>query len=300
MVPPDHARIDGLTLLERLAMTAFRRTSVALALLGATAVGGLFASPAAAEVLSASYGIYLAGIPIGKANVGASIAGERYKVDVSARMTGLVGAVTKGSGQATATGHVGQRAPNSAGYALSAMGGDGPRTIRVAMAGGSVRAAEMTPPLDERPDRVPVTGAHKRGVMDPVSALIMPSPAGARGPLDPAGCNRTLPIFDGATRFDIILSYKTVREVKSKTYSGPVLVCAARYVPQAGHRPSRPSVKYMMDNQDMETWLAPVGPRVLIPYRIAVGTMIGQALIEASDFTVQATPGAVRASSAGR
>lgn len=270
------------------------------AMMAAAIAPSLAASPAAAEMLSASYGIYLAGLPIGRANIGANIAGERYKVDVSARMTGFVGAVTKGSGQATATGSVGQRAPASAGYALSAMGGDGPRTIRLALAGGAVRAAEMNPPLDDRPDRVPVTEAHKRGVMDPVSALIMPAPQGAGGALDPAGCNRTLPIFDGATRFDIVLSYKTVREVKSKTYSGPVLVCAARYVPQAGHRPSRPSVKYMMDNHDMETWLAPVGPRVLIPYRIQVATMIGQALIEANDFTVQATTGTMKASTTGR
>lgn len=275
---------------------ALRDGSLRLALAGIVASGAV---PAAAETLNASYGIYLAGMPIGRANIGANIAGDRYKIDVSARMTGLAGAVTKGSGQATATGAVGQRAPTSAGYALSAMGNDGPRNIRVAMAAGSVKAAEMTPPLDVRPDRIPVTDAHKRGVMDPVSALIMPSQQGPGGALDPAGCNRTLPIFDGATRFDIVLSYKTTHMVQSKTYSGPVLVCAARYVPQAGHRPSRSSVKYMEDNRDIETWLAPIGPRVLVPYRIAVGTMIGQALIEATAFSVETTTGTVKAS-AGR
>lgn len=277
---------------------AFRDGSLRLTL--ACVVTMAVAAPAAAESLNASYGIYLAGLPIGRANIGASIAGDRYRIDVSARMTGLVGAVTKGFGQATATGAVGQRAPASAGYALRAMGNDGPRTIRVAMAGGSVKAAEMTPPLDPRPDRVPVTEAHKRGVMDPVSALIMPAPHGPNGALDPAGCDRTLPIFDGATRFDIVLSYKTTRMVQSKTYSGPVLVCAARYVPQAGHRPARATVKYMEDNRDMETWLAPIGPRVLIPYRIAVGTMIGQALIEATAFSVETASGTMKASAAGR
>jgi len=38
----------------------------------------------------------------------------------------------------------------------------------------------------------------------------------------------------------------------------------------------------MADNRDMETWLVPVaGSRVLIPYRIAVKTMIGTTIIEA-------------------
>lgn len=257
-------------------------------------VVAMIAAPAAAETLSASYGIYLAGIPIGKADIGASISGDRYKVDVSARMTGLVGAVTQGSGEATATGAIGQRAPTSAGYALRARSSDGARTIRVAMAQGNVRAAEMNPPLDERPDRVPVTAAHKRGVLDPVSALIMPAPQGAHGALDPSGCNRTLPIFDGATRFDVILSYKTTRMIHSRAYSGPVLVCAARYVAQAGHRP-RAAVKYMEANRDMETWLAPIGPKLLIPFRIAVGTAIGQTVIEANRFSVQTTTGRVRA-----
>ncbi|WP_342360379.1 DUF3108 domain-containing protein [Terrarubrum flagellatum] len=267
---------------------------------GATALAALCSGAAVAETLSASYGIYLAGLPIGRANIGANIAGDRYKIDVAARMTGLVGAVTKGSGQATATGTVSARAPTSSGYALSSQSSDGPRTIRVAMAGGNVKAAEMNPPLDPRPDRVPVTEAHKHGVMDPVSALIMPAPSGPNGALDPAGCNRTLPIFDGATRFDVVLSYKEQRQVRSKTYSGPVLVCAARYVPQAGHRPARQAVKYMEDNRDMEAWLAPIGPKVLIPYRIAVQTQIGQALIEASDFTVQGTTGAIPARAAAR
>ncbi|MET0604973.1 MAG: DUF3108 domain-containing protein [Beijerinckiaceae bacterium] len=250
---------------------------------------GLTALPARAEVLEANYNISLAGITIGRVSIGAQIDRDRYKVDVSARMTGLVGAVTRGAGSATATGHVGQHSPTSSGYALSAQSTDGPRTIRVAMAGGSVRAAEMNPPLDDRPDRVPVTPAHKRGVLDPVSALIMPAAGAANGTLDPAGCNRTLPIFDGATRFDIVLSYKSTETVQSRGYSGPVLVCSARYVPHAGHRPNRKSVQFMVDNREMETWLAPIGSRrVLIPYRIAVATMIGSAVIEAADFTVQA------------
>jgi hypothetical protein len=254
-----------------------------------------FAAPAGAgEVLTASYDISLAGIPVGRANIGAAIAGDRYKVDVGARMTGLVGAVTRGSGQASASGRIGGRAPASAGYALSATSNDGPRTIRVAIAGGAVQASEMNPPLDERPDRIPVAASHKRGVTDPVSALIMPTPQGAKGPLDPAGCNRTLPIFDGATRFDIVLSYKGVQTARTKGFEGPVLVCAARWVPYAGHRPTRETVKYMIENRDMEVWLAPVGgSRVLMPLRVSVRTMLGATVVQASDFAVQTTTGSV-------
>lgn len=261
------------------------------------------AAPTRADQLNARYDISLAGMPIGRAHIEADISRARYRIDVQARLTGLAGAITRGSGEATASGAVGGRLPISAGYALRANSNDGLRTLRMAVSGGAVKAFEMNPPQDERPDRVPVLPEHKRGVIDPVSALIMPVPQGAKSPLDPAGCNRTLPIFDGASRFDIVLSYRETRNVETTGYSGPVLVCEARYVPKAGHRPSRDSVRFMMENRDIEAWLAPVGStHVLAPYRVSVRTMIGVTVLQASDFSVQgaATTIPARASAAGR
>jgi Protein of unknown function (DUF3108) len=77
--------------------------------------------------------------------------------------------------------------------------------------------------------------------------------------------------------------------VSATGYSGPVAVCALRYIPIAGHRPNRPGTKFMAENKNMEVWLAPIeSARVLLPYRISVKTMIGTAVIEASEFTVEA------------
>jgi hypothetical protein len=127
-----------------------------------------------------------------------------------------------------------------------------------------------------------------RGVVDPVGAFVLPAPA--KGPLvGPASCERKIPVFDGYTRFDIALSYVGQRDVSAKGYKGPVAVCAVRYVPIAGHRRDRPSVKFMADNKDLEVWLAPIdGARVLVPFRVSVRTMIGTAVIEASEFSVAA------------
>ena len=102
-----------------------------------------------------------------------------------------------------------------------------------------------------------------------------------------AACNRTLPIFDGAARYDIKLSQAGTRQVKIDGYSGPVAVCQARYVPIAGHRALRPSTKFMAENREISTWLAPVaGTNLMVPVRISVKTMIGTAVIEASSFKV--------------
>ncbi len=36
-------------------------------------------------------------------------------------------------------------------------------------------------------------------------------------------------MFDGATRFNVVLSYAETRPVQKPGYVGPVLVCTARY-----------------------------------------------------------------------
>ena len=162
------------------------------------------------------------------------------------------------------------------------------RTIRMSLAANAVTGVDISPPFVDRPDRIPLTDKDTRGVVDPVGAFVVPAPA--KGPLvGPASCDRTIPVFDGYTRFDVSLSYVGLREVSAKGYKGPVAVCAVRYVPIAGHRRDRPATKFMADNKDLEVWLAPIdGARVLVPFRVSVRTMIGMTVIEASEFSVAA------------
>ena len=80
-----------------------------------------------------------------------------------------------------------------------------------------------------------------------------------------------------------LLSYAGTRNVDKPGYAGPVVVCNARYVPVAGHRPGRPATKFMEDNRDLSVWLAPVeGTRILMPLRISVRTMMGTLVVEAT------------------
>ena len=147
----------------------------------------------------------------------------------------------------------------------------------------NVAGIDIEPPIDEKPDRVPLNDSHKRNIVDPLSAFLMP----VNGKGKDGACNRTLPIFDGAARYDIKLSYAGTRDVAMEGYSGPVVICQARYVPIAGHRSMRPSTKFMAENKDISAWLAPVaGTNMMMPVRISVKTMIGTAVIEASSFKV--------------
>jgi hypothetical protein len=258
------------------------------------AAAALATGPVAAETLRAQYSIKLIGLPLGTASLTSNIEPATYNVDLNVKLTGLASMVSRSKAAGAASGIIGQGrvAPNS--YATTSANGDTTRTVRIALTSGTVKAAEVVPPYQELPGRIPVLEAHKRNITDPLSALIMPIPEGAA--IGPAACNRVLPVYDGWARFDVTLSYVGQREIKTKGYTGPVSVCAARYTPVSGHRPDRPGTKFMTDNREMEVWLAPVGTsRVVAPYRISVATMIGTAVIEATQFeTIAGSKAAAR------
>lgn len=256
-------------------------------------------SPAArAATLDATYEVSLLGLTLGKASLSGGIDGSRYKLDVQAKLTGLVGGFTGGRGSGVATGNLNGGRLSPATFAISSANSSESRTVRMALDRNAVQAVEIEPPIDSKPDRVPLKDDHRRNIMDPLSAFLMPVEASGRN-AGAAACNRTLPIFDGAARYDIKLSYAGTREVKIDGYSGPVSICQARYVPIAGHRSLRPSTKFMAENKEITTWLAPVaGTSVMLPLRISVKTMIGTAVIEASSFKVD--PGVTAATTTTR
>jgi hypothetical protein len=249
---------------------------LALSCLGAQAAG--------AQSLQVEYAISLAGLPLGSADLTTTVEGARYSVKVGAKLTGLAGLLTGAKGAAAAAGALSRSQPLPSSFAVTSHSSKDQRTVRMGLTGGSVAALEITPPLDPKPDRVPLNESHKRGILDPVSALLMPA-AGQGNLMDARNCNRTLPIFDGAARFNVVLSYEETKQIDKPGYSGPVLVCNARYVPIAGHRALRPSTKFMEENRDMQVWLAPVdGARLLVPLRISVQTMVGMSVVEASQW----------------
>ncbi|MCR4524241.1 MULTISPECIES: DUF3108 domain-containing protein [Bosea] len=258
------------------------KSAVASSLAGFVLAAGLAAGANAAS-LDARYDVSLLGITLGTASLSGGIDNSGYKLDMSAKLTGIAGGVTGGRGSGAATGVLvgGRLAPKT--FAVSSANSSESRTVRMALAEGSVAGIDIEPPIDEKPDRVPLNDSHKRNIVDPLSAFLMP----VNGKGKDGACNRTLPIFDGAARYDIKLTSAGTRNVKLEGYSGPVSICQARYVPIAGHRALRPSTKFMAENRDITTWLAPIaGTDVMVPVRISVKTMIGTAVIEASSFKV--------------
>jgi hypothetical protein len=154
---------------------------------------------------------------------------------------------------------------------------------------GNVRELAATPPPSQ--DRVPVTAANRRGIVDPLTAVLF-SAATAGETLSQEACRRTLPIFDGHQRYDFKLAFKRMDKVTAeKGYAGPVVVCSVSYEPIAGHRASIPLVKYLSENRDMEMALAPIaGMRLLAPFRLSVVSMLANLTIEANRFETTMVP----------
>jgi len=204
------------------------------------------------------------------------------------RLTGLVGVFASGKGAVTVTGSYRAGQPSSVFDGMFRLG-KASKHVQIELAGGRVTVAKMDPPMDERPGRVPVLEEHRRNVLDPLTAMAM-TMAGQEP--DTADCNRTIPVFDGGSRFDIVLSYSEKRNVDIAEYKGSVLVCKARFVPISGHRPARSMIKYMQENKDMSVWLAPLpGTQFLFPLRISVRTVLGTGVLEAEKWFADANGG---------
>ena len=235
--------------------------------------------------LDARYEAYLAGIPVGKGTWAIEIADDQYSATATGGTSGLMKAFSGGHGSGATQGRVvnGQLAPSN--Y-LATLASDTKQaeTIRILLAGGNIKESTIEPEPEPNPDRLPVTEAHRKGVIDPMTGSLI-HVAGTADPIGPDACGSTASIFDGRMRYDLKLAFKRLESVKAKGYQGPVAVCALYFAPISGYVPERAAIKYLAAQRNMEVWLAPIaGTRVLVPFKVLVPTPIGMAALEATQF----------------
>lgn len=266
---------------------------------GALLLAAALPAPAGAQgKLEARYRATLAGIQIGKGNWVVDISNTHYSAATSGVTTGLMHVLTGGEGTSAVRGTLGAGRPVTSLYGATVISRKKTEEVRVTIDHGNVKDFKVDPPPDKKDDRVPITEAHKHGVLDPMTASLLRMP-GNGNVLSPEVCQRTLSVFDGRLRYDLRLAYKRMEQVKAdKGYAGQAVVCAVNFMPVGGHVPSRTTIKYLAKLREMEIWLVPIaGTRVLVPFRAQGPTPIGQAVLEATQFVSFATPS--RASASG-
>ncbi len=259
-------------------------TAAALLCLGlthpvaATAAAARAAPPPTPET-RIRYAVSLAGLPVARADMTLATAADHYASHLTWRTSGLVDLLAATRGDVSASGRLAPRSPVPATYTLAS--GEGRKAVKVmlAMVGGAVRASEVLPPSRHTPDLVPIAPRHRIDVLDPLSATLVL----AKGEGSDGGdlCRRSLAIFDGWTRYDIRLSPKGTVPNRRPGITGPLVVCAARYVPVAGHRADHKVTRFMTDNQDLSVAFGHLEKAdVWVPLKVSVRTMIGTAEVE--------------------
>lgn len=241
--------------------------------------------------VDAHYVATLAGMQIGKGSWVIDIGDDQFSASASGMTTGLLRVFATGDGNGTARGTVRGDSLAPTLYVSTINNDKKVEELKIVMSAGNVKDLAVEPPTMPHPDRIPLTDAHRRGIVDPMSATLIRVP-GTGDTVSPEACHRTQPVFDGRMRFDLQLSFNRIEQVHAqKGYQGPVAVCRVQFVPVAGHVPERPAIKYLAAQHDIEIWLAPIaGTRIVVPYKISIPTPLGRGVLEATQFVTTATP----------
>jgi hypothetical protein len=250
-----------------------RASCLALGTLAVTA-SAQAQSPTWPANLKAEYEVAFNGFGIGSFAFQAEAERETYALKGSASLSMLLGAISWTS-DIRAIGTVSDKLPQPSAYAFEVKSGSRGMMTRMGFEDGAVNSVAHMPPQPPKPEIVPVRAQHLKGVVDPLSAMMML--ASSQAP-----CDRRIPIFDGRERFDLVFSRKGEMRISEQSPSGQPSVghvCRVRYVPIAGHKPDEYTQK-MGENRDIEVVLRPVpSAHMFVPYQISIPTPMGTATL---------------------
>ncbi len=229
------------------------------------------------------YRVSVIGLPVARATFTTQLSDPGYTITGNITSAGIVNVFTSMNAKSTVTGTMlpGDRMqPKS--YHLIYTRGKRTRTYDVQYAGGNIVQTSITPEPNRDSNRwIPVKASDFKSVLDPIGALIIP----ASGP-DPAKiCGRTLPVYDGESRMDLVLAPKGKASFDAGNVSGEAVVCSVRYIPKSGFNKDQSDIDYLRNATSMEIWFAKTRTGSLYaPVYARVPTRIGTLSITATAF----------------
>ncbi len=200
----------------------------------------------------------MAGIPIGKLALTMKLIDGEYAMEGSARTYGASRIFSDAKGFSKSTGRYETGRIIAARHELNYRASKKTGSVNIRFTNGNVSSAKSVPPVVYKVGTVKLEKSQLNNVLDPVSTSIVTV---KKDQIDngPAICNRTLPVYDGKNRFDLRMKFKGIRKLTTKGFNGVSYVCSARYVPVAGHRPSKKHIQRLMNNKTIEIALARIG-----------------------------------------
>jgi hypothetical protein len=234
------------------------------------------AFPAAGRIV-ATYDVAVAGFSLGELHLDARFEGPAYKMKGEGKFSLFLIKTYKSEGTAASTGRLRNQGPEPASFTVNYESGDKNEERRISFKGGDVKDFDIIPPKKAGKKRVPVTTQQLRDVLDPLSAAFLHMQSGD------SVCDDTMPVFDGRLRYDIVLQPKRIDNLPSEAprgLSGPVQVCAVKFVPVSGHKPDNATIQYLSKTDRIEARLVRLPETSLyVPLWIGVPTIIGSAAV---------------------
>ncbi|MCJ7994292.1 DUF3108 domain-containing protein [Rhizobium cremeum] len=224
------------------------------------------------------YSVSLGALPIARASFLTEVNNENYKISANFRSSGLIDIISRISAESTVSGLLSGQRMQAQHYRLVYQTGRKTSVYDVSYQNGNVTKTVVEPPPKPRSASwIAVTDEDLKSVFDPITGLIVPD--------GEAVCPRTLPIYDGESRMDLIMTPKGTRSFTAGDVEGEAVVCGIRYVPKSGFRKGRKDIEYLRSVTGMEIWFAKTAQlKVYAPVYARVPTRMGTLYVTAVKF----------------
>ena len=222
----------------------------------------------------AQFDINFNGLNVGSFEFNSEADTQNYTLSAQSKVSVLLGAFSW-SGDTRAAGKIVSEIPKPSGFTFDFKSNSKAGAVKMSFASDAVTSVTHVPPAQPKTNVVPLQAEHLKGVVDPMSAVMLMSRGTSGNP-----CTRRLPIFDGKLRFDLMLSPRGQIQIKDQQPSGQPnigYVCRVKYIPIAGHKIDE-ETKFMARNDQIEIVLRPIpSANMFVPYQITIPTIAGPA-----------------------
>jgi hypothetical protein len=242
----------------------------------AMAVFGI-AAQAEEQRFAADYSIAFAGVPVAKSKFRTVLSGETLTMTGSMASSGLASVFAPTKATSEMKGRLTKNGVEPLSYAMSFTSGERKRATRISFKNGNAVETVLQPQRKPNPNAIPIEPGQLKNVIDPFFASMIA--AASPGEV----CGRTVRVYDGTTRMDLVLRANGTEKIAIKGYEGEGVRCSVRYVPVAGHRPSSSSIQYMAQGERASITFVPLaGSGIYAPAKATVKTKNGTVSIKAT------------------
>lgn len=221
---------------------------------------------------TATYVVNLGGTIIASAKFRFTEGDGAYSLSMDANVSGVAQLVASGIAKVESSGRSTAEGLRSDSFKLMTRASGDEFNINVQYQKANVTAFMIDPPIVNSIDRVPLERRQLNGVNDFMASFIR------KGRLDRNLCSYKANIFTGVERFDLSFSYAKddVATSKRTGYQGPVVLCAIKYKPIAGHYTTSEITNSLAQDDRILVWFAPLGDSgYVLPYRVLLSTSMG-------------------------